>query len=60
MISVPLELAHILGVDPEIRLERDLDVDALRDVDEAATAPDSAVERCELLSAAGSPSRSTA
>src|SRR5690606_28617803 len=33
----PLELAHVLGVDPEVGLQRLVDVDARRDVDEGAT-----------------------
>src|SRR6185437_281060 len=45
----PLELPHIAGVDAEIRLKRNLDADALRDVDEAAAAPDGAIERGELV-----------
>src|SRR5690242_13107387 len=45
----PLELPHVTGVDAEIRLKRDLDAHALRDVDEAATAPDGAVERGKLV-----------
>ena len=31
-----LELAHVLRVDAEVGLERDLDMDALGDVDEGA------------------------
>ena len=45
----PLELAHVLGVDPEIGLERDVDLDARRDVDERPAAPDRRVERGELV-----------
>ena len=30
----PLELAHVLGVDPEVGLQRDVDVHTRRDVDE--------------------------
>src|SRR5207253_3477058 len=41
----PLELAHVLGVDPEIGLQRDLDLDTLGDVDERPTRPDRAVQR---------------
>ena len=40
----PLELAHVLGVDPEIGLERDVDLDAGRDVDERPARPDRRVE----------------
>src|SRR5262249_29128760 len=42
-------LAHVLGVDPEIGLQRDLHVHALRHVDEAAAGPDGGVERRELV-----------
>ena len=45
----PLELAHVLGVDPEVGLERDVDLHAGRDVDERAAAPDRRVERGELV-----------
>ena len=45
----PLELAHIAGVDAEVRLKRNLDAHALRDVDEATTAPDGAIERGEFV-----------
>ncbi len=45
----PLELAHVLGVDPEVGLQRDLDVDARRDVDERAARPDRGVQRGELV-----------
>ena len=44
-----LELAHVLGVDPEVGLERQLDLDALRDVDERAARPDRGVQRRELV-----------
>ena len=44
-----LELAHVLGVDPEVGLQRDLDVDALGHVDERATRPHRGVERGELV-----------
>ena len=44
-----LELAHVLGVDPEVGLQRQLDLDALRDVDERASRPDGAVQRGELV-----------
>jgi hypothetical protein len=49
----PLELAHVLGVDPEVGLQRDVDVHARRDVDERATRPDGGVERGELVVAGG-------
>ena len=44
-----LELAHVLGVDAEVGLQRHLDVDARRDVDERATRPDRRVEGGELV-----------
>ncbi len=45
----PLELAHVLGVDPEVGLERDVDVDTLRHVDEGAAGPHGRVQRGELV-----------
>ena len=45
----PLELAHVLGVDPEVGLQRDVDLHARRDVDERAARPDRGVERGELV-----------
>ena len=45
----PLELAHVLRVDPEIGLQRHLDPDARRHVDERAARPDRAVQRRELV-----------
>ena len=45
----PLELAHVLGVDAEVRLQRHLDVHARRHVDEGASRPDGRVERRELV-----------
>src|SRR4051812_6339892 len=45
----PLELAGVLAVDPEVRLERQRDLDALRNVDERPARPDRAVERGELV-----------
>ena len=45
----PLELAHVLGVDPEVGLQRDVDVHALRHVDERAARPHRGVERGELV-----------
>ena len=45
----PLELAHVVAVDPEIGLQRDLDLHALGHVDEGAARPDGAVERRELV-----------
>ena len=45
----PLELAHVLGVDPEVGLERDVDLDAGRHVDERSAAPDRRVEGGELV-----------
>ena len=44
-----LELAHVLRVDAEVGLERQLDPDALRHVDEGAARPDGAVQRGELV-----------
>ena len=45
----PLELAGVLAVDPEVGLQRERDLDALRDVDERAAGPDRRVERGELV-----------
>src|SRR5699024_6323292 len=45
----PLEHAHVLGVDPEICLQRDLHVDTRRHVDERATRPHRGVQRGELV-----------
>ena len=45
----PLELAHVLGVDPEVGLQRDVDVHARRHVDERAARPHGGVERGELV-----------
>ena len=44
-----LELAHVLCVDAEVGLQRNLNAYTLRHVDEAATAPDGAVQRGELI-----------
>src|SRR6202044_466003 len=44
-----LELAHVLGVDPEVGLQRDLHVHALRHVDEGAAGPGRGVQRGELV-----------
>src|SRR5215218_6313726 len=49
----PLELAHVLGVDPEVGLQGHLDVHARRHVDERAARPDGAVERRELVVVGG-------
>jgi hypothetical protein len=49
----PLELAHVLGVDAEVGLQRDLDVHALGHVDERAARPHRRVERGELVVADG-------
>ena len=49
----PLELAHVLGVDPEVGLQRHLDVHARRDVDERAARPDRGVQRRELVVVGG-------
>ena len=45
----PLELAHVLGVDAEVGLQRDVDLHALGHVDERAAGPDRGVERGELV-----------
>ena len=45
----PLELAHVLGVDPEVRLQRDVDLHPRRHVDERSAAPDRRVEGGELV-----------
>ena len=45
----PLELAHVLGVDPEVGLQRNVDLHALRHVDERAARPDARVQRRELV-----------
>src|SRR5438067_1967572 len=45
----PLELPHVLGIDTEVRLERDLDVYAWRNVDKRAARPDGSVQRGELV-----------
>jgi hypothetical protein len=45
----PLELAHVLGVDPEVGLEGHLDLDARRHVDERAARPDGRVQGRELV-----------
>jgi hypothetical protein len=44
-----LELAHVLRVDAEVGLQRHLDVDARRDVDERAARPHGGVQRRELV-----------
>ena len=44
-----LELAHVLRVDAEVGLERHLDPNARRDVDERAARPDGGVQRRELV-----------
>ena len=45
----PLELAHVLGVDTEIGLQRDFHLHALRHVNERAAGPYRRVERGELV-----------
>jgi hypothetical protein len=45
----PLELAGVLTVDPEVGLQRERDLDALRHVHERAARPDGAVEGRELV-----------
>ncbi len=44
-----LELAHVLGVDPEIGLERHRHLDARRHVDERSARPDGRVQRRKLV-----------
>ena len=44
-----LELPGVLAVDAEVGLQRHLDLDARRHVDEAAATPDRGVERGELV-----------
>ena len=44
-----LELAHVLGVDAEVGLQRDLYLHALWHVDKAAAAPHRAIQRRELV-----------
>ncbi len=45
----PFELAHVFGVDPEVGLQGEFDVDSRRDVDERPTGPDGRVECRELV-----------
>ena len=45
----PLELPHLLGIDAEIRLQRKLDLHALRHVDERSARPHGRVQRRELV-----------
>ncbi len=45
----PLELAHVLGVDAEVGLQRDFDVHAGRHIDEGAARPHRGVQRGELV-----------
>lgn len=45
----PLELTHVLRVDTEVGLERDVHVDALGHVDERAAGPHGRVQRGELV-----------
>src|ERR1039458_2926420 len=45
----PLELAHVVAVDPEVGLERDVDAHPLGDVDEGAARPHRAVQGRELV-----------
>ena len=44
-----LELAHVLRVDAEVGLQRDVHVDPRRDVDEGAAGPHGGVQRGELV-----------
>src|SRR6266542_514324 len=45
----PLELARVLAVDAEVGLERQRDLDTLRDIDERAARPHGGVQRRELV-----------
>src|SRR5215203_1945025 len=45
----PLELAHVLRVDAEVRLKRDIHADARRDVHERAARPYGRVQRRKLV-----------
>jgi len=45
----PLELAHVLRVDPEIGLKRLIDMNARRHIDEGSARPNRTVERSELV-----------
>ncbi|HZQ04028.1 MAG TPA: hypothetical protein VFA88_08405, partial [Gaiellaceae bacterium] len=45
----PFELAHVLGVDPEVGLQRHRHLDARRDVDERPARPHRRVEGGELV-----------
>src|SRR5215207_2827030 len=45
----PLELAHVLRVDAEVRLKRDIYANARRDVHERASRPHGRVQRRELV-----------
>src|SRR5690606_26890814 len=45
----PLELAHVLGVDPEVGLQRDLHLNPRRHVDERTAAPDGRVQGGKLV-----------
>src|SRR5215204_197623 len=45
----PLELAHVLRVDPEVRLKRDIHANAGRDVHERAARPHGRVQRREFV-----------
>ncbi len=49
----PLELAHVLGVDPEVGLQRHLDLDSGRDVDEGPARPDGRVQRRQFVVVGG-------
>ena len=45
----PLKLAHVLGVDPEIGLQRNGDVNSLGHVHEGSAGPDGGVQCRELV-----------
>ena len=44
-----LKLAHVLRIDPEVGLQRNLDANTFRDPDKAATAPYGGVQCRELV-----------
>ena len=47
------ELAHVLRVNPEVRLQRDIDFHARWYVHETSTTPNGAVEGCEFVVSVG-------
>ena len=44
-----LELAHVLGINTEVGLQRYLYTDTLWDVNKASAAPNGAIQCCELV-----------